>query len=92
MKVVVAGSIDNCREHLINVIVYFKDVNYFVTYKNNLYHNENNATEFPGATPSVYQDKYFWFKDKIYKQFFTNKTWKKFVKKLKHEEELKIFL
>lgn len=98
MKVVVAGSVNNCRKHLINIIVYFKDVNFFVTYKDNLYHNENNAAEFIGGNikPTNYTinyfDKYFWYKGIHYNNFFTNKTWKKFAKKLKHEEELKIFL
>ena len=93
MKVVVAATVDNCRKHLINVVVYFKDVNYFVTYKNNLYHNENNAAEFIGNnSASHYLKKYFWYKGIRYKDFYTNKTWKKFIKELKREEELKIFL
>lgn len=88
-----AASVDNCRKHLINVVVYFKDVNFFVTYKNNLYHNENNAAEFLGNdSPTSYINKYFWYKGICYINNYTNKTWKKFIKELKREEELKIFL
>lgn len=71
--------------------------NYFYIYfiKNGEIHNENFS-----AMISSHKDydgfsnlsNYFFYKDKKYLHNYTIKKWKKFVRKLKREEKLKVFL
>lgn len=72
-----------------------KNYFYICFIKNGKIHNENFS-----AMISSYKDydgfsnlsKYFFYKDSKYLHDYTNKKWKKFVRKLKRSEKLKVFL
>lgn len=66
--------------------------NDFCFYKNGKYHRENGYTQL--IKSKNFKDFLYFYKDAYYgkNEDFTNKSWKKFVKKLKREEKLRVFI
>lgn len=94
-----------CIEKYSNMIYSFNNFKLIVIstgiirfYKNSLLHNINGPAiiRFPNVhTNYMFRNKKEWYYNDKYlgsNQVFSNKSWKKYIKELKREERLKIFI